>query len=214
MRYLKTTGRLLCGLILMYGASFTAQASLIDNGDFQTGDLTGWNSPAGVEVLTFGGGNSLAKFDFPNAEDGDVRLRQDFDVSASWTGINIEFDFKLFTGTTGTNPTDDFFKSLVRLEIDGSTDPDFTVILKEHDPTPGWDHVSAQVLFDGLTIDPVSPNARIAFLLRENTGDWSSARLDNVSVTAMPAVPVPAAVWLFGTAMIGLFGFNKRRKAG
>ena len=28
------------------------------------------------------------------------------------------------------------------------------------------------------------------------------------------AVPVPAAVWLFGTAMIGLVGFNKRRKLG
>ncbi len=26
-------------------------------------------------------------------------------------------------------------------------------------------------------------------------------------------IPVPAAVWLFGTALIGLFGFNKRRKA-
>ena len=27
-----------------------------------------------------------------------------------------------------------------------------------------------------------------------------------------PSVPVPAAVWLFGTALIGLVGFGKRRK--
>lgn len=26
-------------------------------------------------------------------------------------------------------------------------------------------------------------------------------------------VPVPAAVWLFGTALIGLFGFSRRKKA-
>ena len=26
-------------------------------------------------------------------------------------------------------------------------------------------------------------------------------------------VPIPAAAWLFGTALIGLFGFSKRRKA-
>jgi hypothetical protein len=26
------------------------------------------------------------------------------------------------------------------------------------------------------------------------------------------AVPVPAAVWLFGTALLGLIGFGKRRK--
>jgi hypothetical protein len=30
---------------------------------------------------------------------------------------------------------------------------------------------------------------------------------------SVPAVPVPAAVWLFGTALIGLVGFSKRRKA-
>ncbi|MCH6566526.1 MAG: VPLPA-CTERM sorting domain-containing protein [Proteobacteria bacterium] len=30
----------------------------------------------------------------------------------------------------------------------------------------------------------------------------------------MPSlIPVPAAVWLFGTALIGLVGFGKRRKA-
>lgn len=29
----------------------------------------------------------------------------------------------------------------------------------------------------------------------------------------IPAVPVPAGIWLFGTALIGLVGFSKRRKA-
>jgi hypothetical protein len=33
------------------------------------------------------------------------------------------------------------------------------------------------------------------------------------STTPVGAVPVPAAVWLFGTALIGLVGFGKRRKA-
>lgn len=31
-------------------------------------------------------------------------------------------------------------------------------------------------------------------------------------ITEISAVPVPAAVWLFGTALIGLVGFGKRRK--
>jgi len=34
---------------------------------------------------------------------------------------------------------------------------------------------------------------------------------DDVQLT-VSAVPVPAAVWLFGTALVGLFGFGKRRK--
>ena len=33
---------------------------------------------------------------------------------------------------------------------------------------------------------------------------------DNVSVSA---VPVPAAVWLFGSGLIGLAGFARRKKA-
>ena len=34
--------------------------------------------------------------------------------------------------------------------------------------------------------------------------------IDNINVNA---VPIPAAAWLFGTALIGLVGFSKRRKA-
>ena len=30
---------------------------------------------------------------------------------------------------------------------------------------------------------------------------------------SVPAIPVPAAFWLFGTALVGLIGFGKRRKA-
>ena len=36
---------------------------------------------------------------------------------------------------------------------------------------------------------------------------------NSVSAVPVPAVPVPAAIWLFGTGLIGLIGFSKRRKA-
>ena len=37
--------------------------------------------------------------------------------------------------------------------------------------------------------------------------------IDNVRADAASAVPVPAAIWLFGTALIGMVGFGKRKKA-
>ena len=51
--------------------------------------------------------------------------------------------------------------------------------------------------------------------------DWDvSYLLDNIgtdivrlSVVDTSVVPVPPAVWLFGTALVGLIGFSKRRKA-
>ena len=41
---------------------------------------------------------------------------------------------------------------------------------------------------------------------------WASAvEFDNVQLS-VSAVPVPAAAWLFGTALFGLAGFARRRK--
>ena len=37
--------------------------------------------------------------------------------------------------------------------------------------------------------------------------------VDNLTFQAVSPVPVPAAIWLFGTGIIGLIGFSKRRKA-
>jgi hypothetical protein len=42
--------------------------------------------------------------------------------------------------------------------------------------------------------------------------DWASEiAFDNVQLS-VSAVPAPAAAWLFGTALVGLVGFGKRRK--
>lgn len=55
----------------------------------------------------------------------------------------------------------------------------------------------------GLTGDFGDVTARVL-------GVWTPSS----STTPLPsAVPVPAAVWLFGTALVGLIGFSRRRKA-
>ena len=54
--------------------------------------------------------------------------------------------------------------------------------------------------------DPNDPNADPTPVIT-----WAIA-FDDVSLTVVSAVPVPAAVWLFGTALLGLLGFGKRRK--
>ena len=40
----------------------------------------------------------------------------------------------------------------------------------------------------------------------------NNPHLDNMSVDILP-IPVPAAIWLFGTALIGLVGINRGRKS-
>ena len=55
--------------------------------------------------------------------------------------------------------------------------------------------------------------ATISLLMLE---DWSNLVINNfdiMRVSHLSTVPVPAAVWLFGTGLVGLIGFSKRRKA-
>ncbi len=33
----------------------------------------------------------------------------------------------------------------------------------------------------------------------------------NLEIDSVSAVPVPAAIWLFGTALVGLVGFSRRK---
>lgn len=44
-------------------------------------------------------------------------------------------------------------------------------------------------------------------------GSSDNVGLDNILFSQMAAVPVPAAVWLFGSGLLGLIGFSKRKKS-
>ena len=66
--------------------------------------------------------------------------------------------------------------------------------------------VSWDVLF-GVAIDATET------LTITRVGTSGNAGLSGLQIVSASAVPVPAAIWLFGTALIGLVGFGKRRKA-
>ncbi len=60
-------------------------------------------------------------------------------------------------------------------------------------------------LSDGFWNDAATP-------ILVGTGTYWRVNLDGVDSATQPsAVPVPAAVWLFGTALVGLVGFGKRK---
>ena len=65
------------------------------------------------------------------------------------------------------------------------------------------DPYDATIGFDTLSFSMLTPNSLTVSMRVTQPGDWIRV------VTA--AVPVPAAIWLFGTALIGFIGFSRRR---
>jgi hypothetical protein len=71
--------------------------------------------------------------------------------------------------------------------------------------------ISVAYLTHALLFTADSTTSTVKFKNLYDGDGWGNyPHLDNVSVGAVPA---PAAVWLFGTGLIGLIGFTKRRKA-
>lgn len=71
--------------------------------------------------------------------------------------------------------------------------------------------ISVAYLTHALLFTADSSTSTVKFKNLYDGDAWGNyPHLDNVSVSAVPA---PAAIWLFGTGLIGLIGFSKRRKA-
>jgi hypothetical protein len=70
----------------------------------------------------------------------------------------------------------------------------------------------SQALVNGYSKYTISGLGTFAGLtFKDNNDLYGGLRFMDFSYNAVPAVPVPAAIWLFGTALIGLVGFGKRK---
>jgi hypothetical protein len=71
-----------------------------------------------------------------------------------------------------------------------------------------------EVILYSLAIDTsfLTGNDAISLVYQDTAGEGFVINFSELRIETVSAVPAPAAVWLFGTALIGLIGFGKRRK--
>jgi len=197
--------------------SATSMADLVPNGDFESGGDSWGVEPAGGASFTFptSGGN------------GDGYLRMD-NTTAAWGGVAIS--------------TDDAAGALLSVFKDGSgnslvagDDYNFLFDMKAVSGAGGgsgikiesWDEAGFlsttgdqvfaatsdwQSFSYNYTVDAAATRLKIVLLgiNADSVMGYDNVCIDNCNTSA---VPVPAAVWLFGSGLLGLVGVARKKKA-
>jgi hypothetical protein len=142
-----------------------------------------------------------------------------YQFSVSTAGLqDISFSWDQIGSSTG--PRDFAFQ----YSTDGSHFTDFDTY--EVLSAPAWssnpaNHTALTTNVENLaTITSLNNQAMVLFRLVDNSGTAinggtvgtaGTGRVDNVVITGVSAVPLPAAVWLFGSGIAALAGLRRRR---
>ena len=124
------------------------------------------------------------------------------------TTINFSFDTKV--GNLASPTTALAYMSVLKT----SDSSFFTLGTTELDTTSlgagGWNGGTLSLLIDS---GMVGETLQIGFTSTATNFDASGVFYDNINVGAASVVPVPAAVWLFGSGLLGLVGVARRRNS-
>jgi len=201
------------GLTLSAGVAQAAIVELTSNGGFETGDFTGWTQflEGGTQLITSDNPSSgtyagnLNVGTFTLIKQANMGIGQ---VTPDGQVINISFDMRGSVGVGGVV----FAEFFSELGTEGTSKAEILFGGGPIFPNSDWTTYSTTA----TTGPDVSGGVTLQLKVDcgANANCVSDVYFDNVSVTAdVSAVPVPAAVWLFGSGLLGLVGVARRKKA-
>ena len=145
-----------------------------------------------------------------------------FSVPAGSTSIDVSFDWAFAGDDTSTTPgVEDLFTAGIAgngFNMSSPMTPASTLLSQTSPNTTGFTgfningQVNATIALGSLPPAAAGNLRYLVFGLSEhaNTATNSAVGIDNIKVSA---VPVPAAIWLFGSAVMGLIGVGRRKQA-
>ena len=182
---------------------------LVENGGAETGDTTGWIS-TGIDAVIpdfFGGGFGIYAFTGGTGMPTETLL-QTINVSSNSTEIDNNNIESIFSIQLQSRSSDQARVDVSYLDGGGSILDSFTFIDTINVNASDWNLYS-----DTRTLLSGTQSIEILLTTTRNFGLSSDGFIDNVSfqlnnISAVP-VSVPAAIWLFSSGLIGLFGLRK-----
>ena len=202
MLYLRSINRLLLVTLALLGLSVSSvNAALINYDEGDSGDMSN-NLDDPSFVLNMAGINTWTGSVSWSSSTTDVdTFRVDLDPSIQIIGYSVTWSDPLAVASA------EFIDSLFDYG---------TVILRDNVQLDG----SVLPLLGGPAAPPLAlatlffrlgPSMCFDLAAPECSGTVSANYQISIVTGLIPAVPVPVAVWLFGTALAGLVGFGKRK---
>ena len=145
-----------------------------------------------------------------------------FSTVTGTTNINVSFDWA-FAGddTSSTAGVEDLFKVGIAgsgFSINSPMSPANTLVSQTSPSTSAFNvngHYNTSIALNSL---PTAATGNIRYLVfglseHANLATNSAVGIDNIKITAnVSQVPLPGAVWLFGSALVGFVGVSRRKQ--
>jgi hypothetical protein len=204
----KTRGFLVAGLAAASMAfAGTANAEFVTNGTFDT-DLAGWDQEVGTGTIP----TSWVSPGAANVGQPGTPGTSTFSQKLSITSTSVAYSFD-YQWQVNKPSLADVFTAIIEYDLQGGGTSSVELV---NQPTsePGLNFNQTYFVAETTALAGIdtaaADNARIIFTLVENNSPVGTrVQLDNVSVSA---VPLPAAAWLFGSALVGLVAVARRRR--
>jgi hypothetical protein len=192
------TSKLIFLLIVMAGYSATSQALTVSP-DVCT------NNPTHCDTSPNQGGNDVNEF--PVLAGLDLLYKYETDTNGEDGTATLAGSYS--TTVTLEGP-DDYVGAVISYGSGDIVDCSSPCYLTVKD----GNHQPARYLFDLALSGPIPWDGIEDLVLSNFWVGQDQGSISNFAIygTASP-IPVPTAIWLFGTGLLGLIGFSKRRKA-
>ncbi|HEY2007930.1 MAG TPA: PEP-CTERM sorting domain-containing protein [Rhizomicrobium sp.] len=192
---MRNSSVLIAAAAMVFGSTGIAQANLITNGGFETGDFTGWTVDANNTSVQLSGG--LGGYASHSGNDyaalGDVASQ----------GPSLGTLSQTFNDTPGTT-----LVITLWLDSNGTAPNQFEV---EFDSTLLFNQSNIAALpgYEELTYNVVGTGSDTLKLFERDDPNYLA--VDDVAVNAVSAVPEPLTLSLFGVGIAGAVAMRRRK---
>jgi hypothetical protein len=214
----KNCTKLVAAMGIMLSAGSAQAVNIAVNGDLETGDLTGWTTFDNAGTITVtnaqaNGGTYSLNLVASVAAPGDpasfpVAKNANIGIGIVQPNSSATISFDLYGSLSGAGGVifSEFFSEL----SGGGTSSSVILGGGPIFPTDTWTH------YEYTTPTGFDVSGGVTLQLKAdcgaNPGCTVDAYFDNITVdVATPAVPIPAAAWLFGSGLLGLVGVARRK---